>query len=69
MVSSTQSAHYLDLRSKTSEVKNFLEVGCGTGFVISGIAKAFPAFELEASEYFGEGLVFTEASPMPFSPA
>jgi len=46
------------LRSRASDIKNFLEVGCGTGFVIIGIAKAFPALELEASEYFEEGLVF-----------
>ena len=39
-------------------ITNFLEVGCGTGFVISGIAKAFPYLELEASEYFEDGLVF-----------
>jgi SAM-dependent methyltransferase len=46
------------LRSRVRGIKSFLEVGCGTGFVISGIAKAFPALELEASEYFEEGLVF-----------
>jgi SAM-dependent methyltransferase len=39
-------------------IANFLEVGCGTGFVISGIAKAFPALDLEGSEYFEDGLVF-----------
>ena len=39
-------------------ITNFLEVGCGTGFVISGIAKAFPALELEGSEYFEDGLEF-----------
>lgn len=46
------------LKDKTRGVVDFLEVGCGTGFVISGIAKAFPALELEASEYFEDGLVF-----------
>jgi len=46
------------LRSKAAGIKRFLEVGCGTGFVITGIAKAFPKLELEASEYFEEGLVF-----------
>lgn len=46
------------LKNKTTSLVNFLEVGCGTGFVISGIAKAFPNLELEASEYFDEGLVF-----------
>jgi trans-aconitate methyltransferase len=46
------------LGSRLSGVKSFLKVGCGTDFVISGIAKAFPSLELEASEYFEEGLFF-----------
>lgn len=46
------------LKDKTRGLVDFLEVGCGTGFVISGIAKAFPALELEASEYFEDGLVY-----------
>jgi SAM-dependent methyltransferase len=46
------------LKSKTNNLINFLEVGCGTGFVISGIARAFPALALEASEYFEDGLVY-----------
>ena len=46
------------LKSKAHNVKSFLEVGCGTGYVISGISKAFPAFKLQASEYFEEGLVY-----------
>jgi SAM-dependent methyltransferase len=46
------------LRKKVRTFANFLEVGCGTGFVISGIAKAFPELEVEASEYFEDGLVF-----------
>jgi len=46
------------LRARARGITNFLEVGCGTGFVISSIATAFPELELEASEYFEEGLVF-----------
>ena len=46
------------LRSRVRGITNFLEVGCGTGFVISSIATAFPALELEASEYFEDGPVF-----------
>ena len=46
------------LKSKAHSIKSFLEVGCGTGYVISGISKAFPAFKLQASEYFEEGLVY-----------
>jgi SAM-dependent methyltransferase len=37
---------------------SLLEVGCGSGFVTSGIAKAFPTVRLEATEYFEEGLLF-----------
>lgn len=46
------------LRTKISGIANFLEVGCGTGFVIQGIAKEHPFLKLEASEYFEEGLAF-----------
>jgi SAM-dependent methyltransferase len=48
------------LKAKVGRLANFLEVGCGTGFVISCVAKAFPSLELEASEYFEEGLVFAQ---------
>ncbi len=37
---------------------NFLEVGCGTGFVLQGIAAAFPALTLSASEAQTEGLAY-----------
>ena len=40
------------------EAKNFLEVGCGTGFVLSGLAKAFPEMQLTGGELFLEGLKF-----------
>ena len=36
--------------------KRFLEAGCGTGFVLSGLAAAFPALELTGSEVAAEGL-------------
>jgi SAM-dependent methyltransferase len=35
---------------------NFLEVGCGTGFVLSGIAKSCPNISLSGSEIFVDGL-------------
>lgn len=38
--------------------RTFLEVGCGTGFVLAGIAAAFPALELTGSEAAAEGLGF-----------
>jgi SAM-dependent methyltransferase len=36
--------------------QNFLEVGCGTGFVLSGISRSFPRLKLYGSELFVEGL-------------
>ena len=46
------------LRTRVYGIKNFLEVGCGTGYVIHGIAQEYPLLALEASEYFQEGLAF-----------
>lgn len=40
------------------EMKSFLEIGCGTGFVIAGISKRYPSAKLFGSEYLDEGLVF-----------
>ncbi len=39
---------------------NFFEVGCGTGFVLSAIEKAFPFLSLYGSDIFCEGLKFAE---------
>lgn len=46
------------LRHYFSQAKNFLEIGCGTGFVLLGIQKAFPGLSLSGSELFGEGLTY-----------
>ena len=40
------------------ELKSFLEIGCGTGFVISAISEEFPKARLLGSEYLEEGLVY-----------
>ena len=50
------------LRRKVSGIFNFIEVGCGTGFVIGDIARAFPSLHLEASEYFEDGLVLAASA-------
>lgn len=36
--------------------KSFLEIGCGTGFVLSGVSQAFPGATLLGSEIFTAGL-------------
>lgn len=41
-------------------IQNFLEVGCGTGYVLTGISKAFPHITLYGSEFFAEGLAFAQ---------
>jgi ubiquinone/menaquinone biosynthesis C-methylase UbiE len=38
--------------------ENLLEVGCGTGYVLSGIGKAFPSARIVGSEIFVAGLAF-----------
>lgn len=44
------------LRTYKPDASTFLEVGCGTGFVLSGIARAFPTLVLSGSEIFLAGL-------------
>ncbi len=38
--------------------RSFLEIGCGTGFVLSGLATAFRGLEATGSEVAAEGLAF-----------
>lgn len=37
---------------------NFYEIGCGTGYVLSGIGRSFPHLSLFGSEIFSEGLSY-----------
>jgi SAM-dependent methyltransferase len=46
------------------QLKSFLEIGCGTGYVLSGIIAAFPEASLQGSEIFTAGLEFS-ASRLP----
>lgn len=46
------------LQTDVPALRDFLEIGCGTGFVISAVSKQFPEANLAGSEYFEEGLLF-----------
>src|SRR5215831_10268120 len=46
------------LRRYFPEVQNFLEIGCGTGYVLSGIRQALPDLSLSGSEIYLAGLSF-----------
>jgi SAM-dependent methyltransferase len=47
-------------------LQSFLEIGCGTGYVLSGIAKAYPGMEFHGSEIFTAGLAFAAARQPTF---
>lgn len=44
------------LRKHFPGLKNFLEIGCGTGFVLGGAASVFPVARLAGTELFCAGL-------------
>lgn len=46
------------LRHCFPDMARFLEIGCGTGYVLSGIADAFPQAHLVGSEVISAGLSF-----------
>ena len=46
------------LRRYFSDAKNFLEIGCGTGFVLSGLAATNPGLKLAGSEISSAGLAY-----------
>jgi len=41
------------------EAQSFFEIGCGTGFVLSGIGHAFPRLSLFGSEIYSIGLTYS----------
>jgi len=41
-----------------ASVSSFMEIGCGTGFVLQGIAHCFPNIRLVGSEIYPEGITF-----------
>lgn len=43
------------------QAQSFLEIGCGTGFVLAEVGRQFPAMRLSGGEYFAAGLPFAAA--------
>ena len=48
------------LRRFFPHARNFLEIGCGTGFVLHGLRRAFPRLNLAGSDIYSEGLAFAQ---------
>lgn len=48
------------IRKYCGDFFSFLEIGCGTGFVLSGIADQLPEAQLSGSELFPEGIMFAK---------
>lgn len=48
------------LKMYCGNFKKFIEIGCGTGYVLNGIKKEFPEAYYIGSEYFGEGIEFAK---------
>ena len=46
------------LRTYASNCQSFLEIGCGTGFVLSGVRDTIPSSNIVGSEIFTAGLAF-----------
>jgi SAM-dependent methyltransferase len=49
------------MRTYAPDCSRFLEIGCGTGFVLAAIRSAYPDAELVGSELFSRGLGFAAA--------
>ena len=49
------------LRKYFPTAKSFLEIGCGTGYVLGGIRENFPGMRLVGSDIFTGGLIFAKA--------
>ena len=43
------------------DMRRYLEIGCGTGYVLAGVSQAYPAATLVGSEVFSVGLPYAAA--------
>jgi ubiquinone/menaquinone biosynthesis C-methylase UbiE len=48
------------LRKYFPHAENFFEIGCGTGYVLSGIQREFSSLRLYGSDIFSNGLLFAQ---------
>jgi len=46
------------IQNKIRPFREFLEIGCGTGFVLQNLSRHFPGTNFHGSEYYEEGLAF-----------
>lgn len=49
------------LKRSFPNMRRYLEIGCGTGYVLAGVAQAYPAATLVGSEVFSVGLPYAAA--------
>ena len=49
------------MRRHFPDVQRYLEIGCGTGFVLAGVAQAYPQAQITGSEIFSTGLPYALA--------
>jgi SAM-dependent methyltransferase len=49
------------LRKYFPNAKSFLEIGCGTGYVLGGIRENFPGIRLAGCDIFTDGLILAKA--------
>lgn len=49
------------MRRYKPSASSFLEIGCGTGFVLSGLSRAYPDMKLSGTEIFLAGLSYAAA--------
>lgn len=44
------------LKRHFPDMENYMEIGCGTGYVLAAVADAFPGVRLSGTEFFSTGL-------------